>query len=153
MTTRNPINEEVQHDKTTVDPDIDDAEILENVEVPYDRVPDSVTQVNAVVTHPESGRCVRRMVVRDDENEVVYDTEVGLVDGDEVYRIDRGWAEYTDEPEKVYVPALDGVSDDEDDAKMTVERFARLVGFDRPGRKLGVGFEEAIHDADGTLVP
>lgn len=145
MTTRNPINTEVKERQTLVDPVVDEDEILKNIEVPYGHIPDSVKQVNAVVTHPESGRCVRRMIVRDGENEVVYDTEVGLVDGDEVYHLERGWAEYTRESGKVHVPALDEA--------MTVERFARLVGFDRPGRKLGSGFEEAISDADGEPIP
>lgn len=145
MTTRNPIEPNERDRQTTIDPAMPDAEdVLKNVEVPYGNTPDGVKQVNAVVSHPESGRRVRRMVVRDDNEQAVYDTEVGLVDGQEVFHIERGWAEYTDEPDMVYVPALD--------ESMTITRYARLVGFDRPERKLGLGFDEGVRKQDDTAI-
>lgn len=112
------------------------------VEVPYE-VPGEVRQVNAVADHTESDRRVRRQVVYDRANKRVLETEVGLLDGREVWRRRYDTVRWLSN-NLVYHPGLQEA--------IKVREYTQLAGHDEPGYRLGCGFREAHREAHGISI-
>lgn len=140
MATHNPNPDSSIDLRLTLGP-VDDDDVVKHVESPIE-LPGGVRQVNATISHPPSGRMIRRMILYDPDEERATDTEVGLVDGEEVYQREAGKIRYLSAG-LVYV---DGLSE-----AMPLEDYASMAGFDEPGYRLGPGFESAVRECNGLL--
>lgn len=116
---------------------VPDDEIEMWLEQPY-HIDGEVRQFNAVIDHTESDRRIRRMLVYDQVNQRVIETEVGLIDGDEIWRHDFETVSYLSNG-LVYHPGLSEA--------MRAGEYVEMVGHDEPGHRLGPGFLTSHRDA------
>lgn len=117
----------------------DDGDVDTFVEQDTD-VPSGALKFNAVINYPEMNRVVRRSFVYWADREVVLHSEIGSVDGHDVYVLDREWPEYRP-GERVYDVALDETFD--------LDEYVELVGFDDPVWAVTGGFEENLRESHG----
>lgn len=120
---------------------VDEDEIDVRFEAPHVSVGPDERQANAVATHRESGRTVRHMVLLDAAEGEVSETIIGLVNGEEVWRVDREDTLSYAYGTFVYVEALGET--------MTLSDYIEMVGADETGWKLGSGFREYMREAAG----